>query len=72
MSSEAAYSAKHAAAAMEKPWTGVLKVFQTVSTVYGPGYIQDIRDDCYVVRLGNWKLAQGQSPTLYLQKDAIT
>ena len=47
------------------------KIFETVNTVYGPGYISAIRDDCYVVLLINWALAQGQSPTLYLQADAI-
>jgi len=49
----------------------VFKIFDTVSTVYGPGYVSAIRDDCYIVKLGNWQLAQGQSPTLYLQEDAI-
>lgn len=48
-----------------------LKIFDTVSTVYGHGFISGIRDDCYIVHLANWALAQGQSPTLYLQKDAI-
>ena len=47
------------------------KIFETVSTVYGPGYVAAIRPDCYIVKLGNWRLAQGQSPTLYLQEDAI-
>jgi len=47
------------------------KIFETVNTVYGPGYISAIRDDCYIVLLTNWALAQGQSPTLYLQADAI-
>ena len=49
----------------------VFKIFDAVSTVYGPGFIASIRDDCYIVKLGNWQLAQGQSPTLYLQEDAI-
>ena len=47
------------------------KIFDTVSTVYGHGYVSAIRDDCYVVHLVNWALAQGQSPTLYLQEDAM-
>lgn len=47
------------------------KIFETVNTVYGPGYISAIRSDCYVVLLINWALAQGQSPTLYLQAEAI-
>ncbi len=46
-------------------------IFDSVNTAYGPGYISAIRDDCYVVLLINWALAQGQSPTLYLQKDSI-
>eukprot|EP01041_Mallomonas_annulata_P013602 gene13602-28890_t len=48
------------------------KIFDTVSTVYGPGYVVAVRDDCYIIKLGNWRLAQGQSPTLYLQEDALT
>ena len=48
------------------------KIFENVSTVYGPGYIFAIRPDCYVVRLGNWQLAQGQSPTCYLQEESLT
>jgi hypothetical protein len=48
-------------------------IFQVVNTVYGTGYIAAIREDRgdYVVKLTNWKLAQGQSPTLYLQKEAL-
>mmetsp|Transcript_5643 Transcript_5643/g.5843 ORF Transcript_5643/g.5843 Transcript_5643/m.5843 type:complete len:227 (-) Transcript_5643:43-723(-) len=46
-------------------------IFDTVSTVYGPGFVAAVREDCYVVKLGNWQLAQGQSPTLYLQEDAM-
>ena len=46
-------------------------LFDCVTTVYGPGYITEVRPDCFVVRLTNWKLAQGQSPTLYLQKEAM-
>ena len=42
-----------------------------MNTVYGPGYISNIRDDCYIVKLTNWALAQGQSPTLYLQEDSL-
>jgi hypothetical protein len=47
------------------------KIFDTVATVYGTGFVESIRPDCYVVRLTNWKLAQGQSPTLFLQKEAL-
>eukprot|EP00286_Rhodomonas_abbreviata_P014039 CAMPEP_0181339626 /NCGR_PEP_ID=MMETSP1101-20121128/29374_1 /TAXON_ID=46948 /ORGANISM="Rhodomonas abbreviata, Strain Caron Lab Isolate" /LENGTH=68 /DNA_ID=CAMNT_0023450643 /DNA_START=25 /DNA_END=227 /DNA_ORIENTATION=+ len=48
------------------------KIFDIVNTVYGTGYVQNIRSDCYVVLLTHWALAQGQSPTLYLQADAMT
>ncbi len=51
--------------------TASFKIFDTVNTIYGTGYISAIRDDCYVVLLTNWKLAQGQSPTLYLQAEAL-
>mmetsp|Transcript_2331 Transcript_2331/g.1676 ORF Transcript_2331/g.1676 Transcript_2331/m.1676 type:complete len:222 (-) Transcript_2331:53-718(-) len=47
------------------------KIFDTVNTIYGTGFISAVRPDCYVVQLTNWALAQGQSPTLYLQEDAI-
>ena len=47
------------------------KVFDTVNTVYGAGYIQEVRSSDYVVRLVAWQLAQGQSPTLYLQEEAL-
>lgn len=49
-------------------------------TVYGPGYVEGIRvnelhnnDFKYdiIVRLYNWALAQGQSPTLYLNPDSV-
>ena len=46
-------------------------IFESISTVYGPGYVAGIRSDCFIVKLGNWRLAQGQSPTLFLQADAI-
>ncbi len=46
-------------------------IYETVSTVYGHGYIAGIRENDYVVKLVNWALAQGQSPTLYLQEEAI-
>jgi hypothetical protein len=48
------------------------KIYDLVNTVYGTGYIANIREDCYVVLLTHWKLAQGQSPTLYLQEEALT
>ena len=42
-----------------------------MNTVYGAGYIQEVRSTDYVVRLVAWQLAQGQSPTLYLQEEAL-
>eukprot|EP01039_Chlorochromonas_danica_P000541 gene541-582_t len=47
------------------------KIYDVVNTAFGTGYIHAIRSDCYVVLLTNWALAQGQSPTLFLQADAI-
>lgn len=59
----------------------VIKLTQTpgfsegdeVMTTYGQGYIEAKREQKgdYVVKLRNWKLAQGQSPTLYLQPSAL-
>lgn len=45
-----------------------------VSTVYGNGYIESIREEdaTYIVLLDHWKLAQGQSPTLYLRAEALS
>jgi hypothetical protein len=45
-----------------------------ITTVYGDGYIQSIREEdaIYIVLLDHWKLAQGQSPTLYLQGQALS
>lgn len=58
----------------------VIKLTQTpgfnegdeVMTVYGQGYIKEKRakQGDVVVLLRNWKLAQGQSPTCYLQEAA--
>ena len=42
-----------------------------MNTVYGPGYVAEIRQKDYVVKLANWALAQGQSPTLYLAADSM-
>ena len=48
------------------------KIFDLVNTVYGTGYIGNIREDgTYIVYLTNWALAQGQSPTLYLREEAL-
>jgi hypothetical protein len=38
-----------------------------VMTVYGQGYVETKREKDLVVKLRNWALAQGQSPTCYLQ-----
>lgn len=46
-------------------------VHEIVATGYGTGHIHEVRSDCYVVKLTNWSLAQGQSPTLYLQRDML-
>ena len=46
-------------------------IFESVNTVYGPGYVAEIRSKDYVVKLANWALAQGQSPTLYLAAESI-
>ena len=50
------------------------KVGDLVSTVYGDGRIESIRenDAVYVILLDHWKLAQGQSPTLYLQGQSLS
>jgi hypothetical protein len=55
----------------------VAPLFQTgdsVDTVWGAGKVQKFResDGLYVVLLDHWKLAQGQSPTLYLGPDSMT
>ena len=49
------------------------KKLDPVDTVYGPGYIHEYRsaEKDYVVLLRNWQLAQGQSPTCYLEEAAL-
>lgn len=44
-----------------------------VMTVYGQGFIEKKRaqQGDYIVKLRHWALAQGQSPTLYLQEAAL-
>jgi hypothetical protein len=44
-----------------------------VMTVYGQGYIEKKRvsSNDFVVKLRQWKLAQGQSPTCHLQASAL-
>jgi hypothetical protein len=46
-------------------------VFEPVSTVYGTGFVQTVRQNDYVVKLDCWKLADGKSPTLYLAGESI-
>ena len=47
-------------------------VFEPVSTVYGgAGFVQSVRQKDYIVKLNNWKLANGKSPTLYLAGDSM-
>jgi hypothetical protein len=41
-----------------------------VMTVYGQGYVESKRENDLVVKLRNWALAQGQSPTCYLAPSA--
>jgi hypothetical protein len=48
------------------------KIHDIVNTVYGTGYVSAVRENDYVVLLTHWKLAQGQSPTLHLQAEAMT
>ena len=47
------------------------KIYDLVNTVYGTGYVAAIRETDYMVLLTHWKLAQGQSPTLYLEEKAM-
>jgi hypothetical protein len=42
-----------------------------VMTVYGQGFVYKVRETDYVVKLNDWKLAQGQSPTLHLNKESL-
>ena len=44
-----------------------------VMTVYGQGFVHKKRSEQgdFVVKLRNWALAQGQSPTCYLQASAL-
>mmetsp|Transcript_32387 Transcript_32387/g.44236 ORF Transcript_32387/g.44236 Transcript_32387/m.44236 type:complete len:122 (+) Transcript_32387:73-438(+) len=47
---------------------------ESITCAFGVGKIDAFRaqDQIYVVTLQNWKLAQGQSPTLYLNESSIT
>ena len=52
--------------------TSGLEEGDEVMTVYGQGFVAKKRANLgdYVVKLRNWALAQGQSPTCYLQASA--
>ena len=49
-------------------------VGSTVFLTYGEGVITEFRetDSMYLIKLSDWKLAQGQSPSLYLQESALS
>ena len=48
------------------------EVGDKVTTSFGTGLINDIRaDGVHIVTLNNWSLANGKSPTLYLNQSAI-
>ena len=49
-------------------------VGSTVFVTYGEGVITEFRktDSMYLIKLTNWKLAQGQSPSLFLQESALS
>jgi hypothetical protein len=44
-----------------------------VQTIYGSGTVQEVRNDGTAeVRIESWKLAEGQTPTAFLQKEHYT
>jgi hypothetical protein len=49
-------------------------VGSAVFLTYGEGVITEFRetDSMYLIKLSDWKLAQGQSPSLYLQESALS
>lgn len=52
--------------------TSGLEEGDEVMTVYGQGFIEKHRGADVVVKLRNWALAQGQSPTCHLEPKACT
>ena len=58
---------------MTKAAAAVFTAGDAVNTVWGAGKVQSLRatDGLYIVLLDHWKLAQGQSPTLYLGADSM-
>lgn len=58
----------------EKDVNPYFAVASAVSCAFGSGVVSSIRssDGIYVVNLDNWKLADGKSPTLYLNESALS
>jgi hypothetical protein len=55
------------------PSSSSIKSGDKVTCNFGSGTVQDVRaDGVYVVTLSNWFMADGKSPTLYLQESALT
>lgn len=55
------------------PSSSSIKTGDKVACNFGTGHVQDVRaDGVYVVTLTNWFMADGKSPTLYLQESALT
>ena len=56
---------------IDKP---VFSVGESVTCAFGTGKIEEYRsaDKIYVIKLFNWQLAQGQSPTLYLNDSSFS
>ena len=52
--------------------TAGFKEGDAVMTTYGRGYVSAVRETDIVVLLDHWALAQGQSPTLYLDPKSVT
>jgi hypothetical protein len=51
----------------------VVDVGDKVSSIFGNGVVEKIRDDgIYVVTLFNWKLANNKSPTLYMNASSLS
>lgn len=57
-----------------KDVTAEYKVDDAVETPFGTGTITGVRyeDGVYIVRLKDWQLADGKSPTLYLNQSSIS
>lgn len=57
-------------AASVKPFFGI---DENIVCSFGAGVVKDIRDEdgIYVVTLTNWQLANGKSPTLYLNEQSL-